>query len=56
MGLPPSEAIKVACPICGAKPGKRCVRVDVPDGAKRPIRLQLHQQRVQAAGRKRTRA
>jgi hypothetical protein len=53
MGLPLSEVRDVSCPVCGASPGWDCVRIDAHSrgGEKR---AQVHQRRVQAAGRKRS--
>ncbi len=50
MGVPRDIAIKTACPLCGAKPGKPCMTIAYT--VRRP-RSSLHQERVQAAGRDR---
>ena len=53
MGLPLSEVRHVSCPVCAAPPGWDCVRIDAHNGGGEK-RAQLHQSRVQAAGRKRS--
>ena len=53
MGLPLSEVRDASCPVCGASPGWDCVRIDAQNGG-REKRAQMHQSRVQAAGRKRS--
>ena len=53
MGLPLSEVRHFSCPVCGASPGWDCVRIDAQNGG-REKRAQMHQSRVQAAGRKRS--
>jgi hypothetical protein len=53
MGLPRSKVCDVSCPVCGAPPGWDCVRIDAHGGG-REKRAQVHQSRVQAAGRKRS--
>jgi hypothetical protein len=54
MGLPRSKIRDVSCPVCGASPGCDCVRIDAHGGGGEK-RAQVHQSRVQAAGRKRSR-
>jgi hypothetical protein len=51
MGLRLSEITNVSCPVCGASPGCACVRIDAHNGGGEK-RAQVHQSRVQAAGRK----
>jgi hypothetical protein len=51
MGLPLSEVRDVSCPVCGASPGWDCVRIDAQNGSGKK-RARVHQDRVQAAGRK----
>ena len=50
MGLPRSKIRDVSCPVCGASPGWDCVRIDAHGGGGEK-RAQVHQSRVQAAGR-----
>jgi len=51
MGLPLSDVRDASCPVCGASPGRDCVRIDArSSGGKK--RARVHQRRVQAAGRK----
>jgi hypothetical protein len=51
MGLSRSKIRDVSCPVCGASPGCDCVRIDAHGGGGEK-RAQVHQSRVQAAGRK----
>ena len=51
MGLPLSEVRDVSCPVCDASPGWDCVRIDARNGGGKK-RARVHQDRVQAAGRK----
>jgi hypothetical protein len=53
MGRPLSEARDASCPVCGAPPGWDCIRIDAHGGGGGKKRAQVHQSRVQAAGRKR---
>jgi hypothetical protein len=53
MGLSLSEVRDVSCPVCGASPGSACVRIDARNGGGKK-RARVHQNRVQAAGRKRS--
>jgi hypothetical protein len=53
MGLPLSEVRDFSCPVCGAPPGSDCIRIDAQNGGGEK-RAQMHQRRVQAAGRKRS--
>ena len=53
MGLSLCEVSKVSCPVCGAPPGAACVRIDAQNGGGKK-RARVHQNRVQAAGRKRS--
>jgi len=54
MGLPLSEVRDASCPVCGASPGCDCVRTDAHSCGEKK-RARLHQSRVKAAGRKRSR-
>jgi hypothetical protein len=54
MGVPLSEVRDASCPVCGASPGCDCVRTDAHSCGEKK-RARLHQSRVQAAGRKRSR-
>jgi len=53
MGLSLSDVRDGSCPVCGASPGSACVRIDARNGGGKQ-RARLHQNRVQAAGRKRS--
>jgi hypothetical protein len=53
MGLSLSDVRNVSCPVCGAPPGSACVRIDAQNGGRKK-RARVHQNRVQAAGRKRS--
>jgi hypothetical protein len=53
MGLPLSDVRGASCPVCGASPGRDCVRIDARSGGGKK-RARVHQRRVQAAGRKRS--
>ena len=54
MGVPLSEVRDASCPVCGASPGCDCVRTDAHSCGEKK-RARLHQSRVRAAGRKRSR-
>jgi hypothetical protein len=53
MGLSLSDVRDVSCPVCSASPGSACVRIDAQNGGGKK-RARVHQNRVQAAGRKRS--